>query len=415
MDHAAETPAPLLAVLHDVGSASAMQIAASARGLCELVFLADRSLPHVAEQLPLMRDLAEVVDITGLPWQQVCEEVVALRPSGVMTCAEHQIVGAAALARACGTPGHDEAVARDLTDKFRQREVLAERGVQSTACVPLYGPEDVAAAGELVGFPAVLKPRHGAASVDTCRVESAGEGMAVARRFAVGPDRPFVLEELLLDGPARPPLGDYVSVESVVQAGEISTFGITGSFPLAAPFRETGKAIPAMVTPSEAEQITALAHAAITALGVRDSLCHTEVKLTPQGPRIIEVNGRLGGWVGELTLRATGVDMVRAAMSVALGRPAELPSGAAPERVVFQYFVVCPQDSSEIVSIAPLEALAELPAVEWVETRVRDGQRISWRLGSLQQLAVLRGTVGRHEELVELVVAAALAVKRACR
>ena len=33
---------------------------------------------------------------------------------------------------------------------------------------------------------------------------------------------------------------------------------------------------------------------AIEALGIRTAVVHTEVKLTPEGPRLIEVNGRLG-------------------------------------------------------------------------------------------------------------------------
>jgi biotin carboxylase len=57
--------------------------------------------------------------------------------------------------------------------------------------------------------------------------------------------------------------------------------------------------------------------------GVTHGVTHTEVRLTPAGPCIFEVNGRLGGglipYLGRL---APGVDLTAAAVRLALG---ELP------------------------------------------------------------------------------------------
>ena len=44
----------------------------------------------------------------------------------------------------------------------------------------------------------------------------------------------------------------------------------------------------------------------IEALGVSTGCLHTEVKFTPDGPEIIEVNGRVGGGVPEMLERAAG-------------------------------------------------------------------------------------------------------------
>ncbi len=63
-----------------------------------------------------------------------------------------------------------------------------------------------------------------------------------------GPSRPeMVLEGYLADDPARAddPYAAYVSVESVVAGGVISHLALTGRFPLAENFRETGFFIPA--------------------------------------------------------------------------------------------------------------------------------------------------------------------------
>ena len=58
-----------------------------------------------------------------------------------------------------------------------------------------------------------------------------------------------------------------------------------------------------------------IASMAIKALGVRVGFLHTEIKLTPDGPRIIEVNGRLGGSVAEMAKACHGHRSLRAGPS----------------------------------------------------------------------------------------------------
>ena len=56
-------------------------------------------------------------------------------------------------------------------------------------------------------------------------------------------------------------------------------------------------------------------------------MTHAELKLTPAGPKIIEVNARLGGdLIPYLGLRASGMDPGLAAAAVACGQPPELTS-----------------------------------------------------------------------------------------
>jgi hypothetical protein len=58
-----------------------------------------------------------------------------------------------------------------------------------------------------------------------------------------------------------------------------------------------------------------------TGLSFADGMTHTELKLTPAGPKIIEVNGRLGGdLIPYLGMRSSGIDPGLAAAAVACGR-----------------------------------------------------------------------------------------------
>ena len=120
--------------------------------------------------------------------------------------------------------------------------------------------------------------------------------------------------------PGRPsPYAAYVSVESVVAAGVISHLALTGRFPLAENFRETGFFIPAALGRRRRGGGARLATSAIEALGVTTGCLHTEIKFTPEGPRIIEVNGRVGGGVPEMLERAAGVALLELTLRVALG------------------------------------------------------------------------------------------------
>ena len=108
---------------------------------------------------------------------------------------------------------------------------------------------DLSAIEAKVGWPAVLKPRSAQGSRYTFFVNDDEH----LRQYleSLGPQRPdMVLEAYLADDPSRAdePFADYVSVESVVAQGVISHLALTGRFPLAENFRETGFFIPADLT-----------------------------------------------------------------------------------------------------------------------------------------------------------------------
>ena len=101
---------------------------------------------------------------------------------------------------------------------------------------------------------------------------------------------------------------------------------ITGRFPLAPPFRETGFFIPATLGAEQKARVLDLAGQTLRALGVEHGAAHTEIKLTAEGLRVIEVNGRIGGGVPEMLQLAAGVDIVKLTMRAAFSssRPRRL-------------------------------------------------------------------------------------------
>ncbi|MFI7542096.1 ATP-grasp domain-containing protein [Actinoplanes sp. NPDC049599] len=401
-------PLPRLAVVFDFGSASPMGILASARGLARIVFLCDRDLPHVRSRYDDLRALAPVCDITGLTDEQILAHPGCADLAGIVTFSETQLNRTAALAGRWGLPFLSVPTAAAVTDKYTQRRILAEAGVQHTECRVVRDPADLDPALDAVGLPAVLKPRSGAASARTCTVHSLDEARARLRAFtdpaAGGSPGEFVVEQLLTGDPAVAGEGwaDYVSVESMTSHGDIRHVEVTGKFPLAPPLRETGYVVPSTLSEARRAEVLALTTAALTALGVRHGITHTEVKLTPGGPRIIEVNGRLGGYVAELVRRARGFDLVRAALTVALGRPGD-PPPTAYRRHAFQFFLTPPMDAVTLRRLDGIDELGAVPGIHLVEVLVEPGAALDWRRGTLAYLGIVHGSAPDHRGVRRLV------------
>ncbi len=188
-----------------------------------------------------------------------------------------------------------------------------------------------------------------------------------------------------------------------MSSGEISHVAVTGRFSLAEPFRETGFFIPAELPQSQLDAVLELATAALRALEVRNGDCHTEIKLTPDGPRVIEVNGRLGGGIPEMLLQASGVPLFELSMRAALD-----------ERVVVNHLVPCrrvgwlfefqpPTDACRVLSIQGLDRLARLAGVNAVFVNRAPGDEIDWRAsGGSHFIYSVSGVSADYDGLLEI-------------
>jgi len=385
-----------------------MSIIASARGLADVVFLCDRALPYVRSRADELAEIATVCDVTGLDQAGILDAVEHLDLDGITTFSESQLNRTAGLAQRRGLAFLSPRAAQALTDKFIQRQLLAEAGVQATRCRVVRGVADLDTALAEVGLPAILKPRSGAASAYTCRVDTRAEAAARLRDFLArrpaSSSAEFVVEEVLLGDPsaAGAGWGDYVSVESVTSHGAVRHVEITGKFPLAAPLRETGYFVPSTLDAATRRQVLDLTEAGIHALDMRHGVTHVEVKLTPAGPRIIEVNGRLGGYVADIVRRARGFDLVRATLTAALGQATDIPP-AAYRRHAFQYFITPPMNAVALQRLDGVDELGRQRGIHLVEIFKQAGQRLDWRDGTLAYLGIVYGSAGDHQGILRLV------------
>ncbi|MEU9119871.1 ATP-grasp domain-containing protein [Streptomyces sp. NPDC048506] len=245
-------------------------------------------------------------------------------PGAVLTWDETLLETTAEVARRLGLPHLSPEAARHCRDKLATRRLLAAAGVPSAGHRQVHTRDEALAAAEELGWPVVVKPRALAGSIG---VTLAGDPGQVARAYDQARTAAFpgirtldgtIVEEYLS--------GPEISVDCAVSHGAVRLVNVAHKRLGFAPyFEEVGHLVAPWRQEPWADEVQSVVTDAHTALGIRTGLTHTELRLTPTGPRIVEVNGRLGGdFIPLLGTLATGVDPVAAAADLALGRTPHL-------------------------------------------------------------------------------------------
>ncbi|WP_326598208.1 ATP-grasp domain-containing protein [Streptomyces sp. NBC_01803] len=287
-----------------------------------------------------------------------------LRFDGVISSCDYYLPAVAHVARRLGLPGAAPEAVTAACRKDATRRALAEAGVPGPAHAVCRDWPETAAAAARLGYPLVIKP------VDLCAgmyVREVDGERALAEAYkalgdfpvnARGQRRdPAVLLEALLVGPE-------FSVETVSHDGACHVVGVTDKSVGGAPaFIETGHMFPAALEPADARRVADTAVAALRALGLDQVVAHTEIKLTADGPRVIEVNPRpAGNRITELVRHVTGVDLPAAAVDVALGRRPDLaPRDTGVHSAAIGFLL--PEQAGELAGFEGVEAAVAAPGL----------------------------------------------------
>ena len=261
--------------------------------------------------------------------------------------------------------------------KARQRERLAQAGVRQPAWRLVTGVE------EGLPVPCVVKAPDRQGQRGLSLVEDARQLEAAIVRALHESRNGHALVEEVADGP-----------EVTVNA-----FSVGGRFhPLTATDRLTaeppafGVAL-AHVWPSQADTAGEAAEAAagaVAALGIEDGPSYTQLRITRDGPQVVEVAARLGGGHdAELCLAALGVDLNELAVRAALGEaidPHALAVGPRAGGASTVFLTISPGE------LEAVEGVEEAEAVEGV-LRVRVYRRPGFVVGELRRGADRVGAV----------------------
>lgn len=294
--------------------------------------------PDIADGVPhpVVRDADEIVLVDTNDTRAVVDAATDLAErrtiDGVVTTCDYYLEAVACAAHRLGLPGAPVDAVRRATRKHEVRAATARAGLPT----PLYAVADswlaARTAAAEIGYPVVAKPvdLNSGTSVrlvaDEAALKDAFWDVAGTERNTRGQllSRLLLIEELL-DGPE-------VSVEAVTLDGATTVIGITAKTVVGTTsFVEAGHRFPAPLEATAAAGIEAHVRAALDAVGHTHGLSHTEVRLTAEGPRIVEINPRqAGGYIFDLVRLVTGTHPLGVLVDLALGREPRVGTAEAP-------------------------------------------------------------------------------------
>jgi len=296
------------------------------------------------------------------------------------------------LTESLGLPGNSAQSIDCARDKYQTRAKLKEANLPTPSNFMIASDEDLPKAEEVVGFPAVLKPVNGAASLGVVRVNTTSELAAKYKEVCSiletcsttdvhgfhQSDKPKdedplvkgIMLEQYLDG-------DEVDIDVILSDGKVTYAKVTDNLPTHEPwFNETGACTPSILPVAVQRELEEMSVKMCKALGLSSGVMHVEMKYTTNnGPQLIEVNARMGGGpVRDMNLAVWGVDFVEEQLMACVGLPATPPIPSKPIKCLGQYSV----NARKSGTIGPefpaiLEKLRQMPDVVCVDELVKPG------------------------------------------
>lgn len=281
---------------------------------------------------------------------------------GVMCIAADVPLTVASVAEALGLPGIPVEAAHLAADKLAMKERFVERGVAVPWFAAVESARDLRTMVAERGLPLVIKPVDSRGARGVLRlVGGVGLDWAYSHAREWSPTGRVMVEEYLP--------GPQLSTESLLLDGVGYTPGFTDRnyefLERYAPWViEDGGQQPSVLSAEDQKAVSALAETAGSALGISTGVAKGDMVFTPEGPKVIEVAARLsGGWFStdQIPL-ATGVDLIGAAIRVALGDPVR-PEDLTPaynRGVAIRYFFPEP---GRVTAITGADRFKDVP---WV-------------------------------------------------
>ncbi|GAA0448350.1 hypothetical protein Aca07nite_72820 [Actinoplanes capillaceus] len=338
-------------------------------------------IQHRDRMLPGYVDVADalfMVDYTD--WELVRPIVLAAHESygftRVISLGEQAMETVGRINDLLGLGGTSHEVAVRFKDKLVMRRHLAATGVPTVAAEQVDSLAAVQEFGERYGYPLVLKPVDNTASRGVQVIRSADDVAGAWQAVTDLRDRSdltlgqfFPVDRLLVEQYIA---GPEYSVDTFSFGGRHSVVSITEKFTDGVV--ESAHALPARLSAEDEAGIESYVRALLTAMGLRDGVAHTEIKLSPDGPLVIESHDRIAGdRIGDLVRNAYEIDLEEYAVAAPFGLLPELPDRPAPLRAAATRFIIA--EPGVVTGFEGVEDVAEHPDLIDLDLFVKEGDR----------------------------------------
>lgn len=303
---------------------------------------------------------------------------------GVIALYENAILPKAWLSNYFNLPGMSEYSALAITDKAMMRERFINKYPEiSPNYCEIKDESDLINFAREHTFPLMLKPAN---LVKSLLVNKCNDEKELLNTFkdmqqiisqiylanGVKARQPKIIVEEFLNGPMYTVAGFVDAkksihlIDSIVEVKTASDEGYDDNFLYS-------RKLPANINQSSKESIYNIVKKGIEALNISSLAIHAEVMLTTDGPKIIEIGGRIGGYRNLMYKNALGIDLYDLDLDIALGLPIETQ---ITKNEAFAAIELFPSTNGLFKEVTHLDRLKLLKSLRDINITVKPGDEI---------------------------------------
>lgn len=338
---------------------------------------------RLATKFPEKKFIGRVVtSFSDTSYLDAAVEVHAHTPiDACITIYENYIVPCASVVERLGLPGLSREAAIACTDKevMRTKFALSSEKVSPDFHV-VESRQSLIDFADSHEFPLILKPANLAKSLLVTKNDSLDELLAqyqkateladtVYEKYAPNQTPKFIVEEFLegsihsvdafVDASGEPHV-----LDNVVDYQTGHDIGFDDNF-------HYSRLLPSQLSTSDIEAIRHTAVLGCRLLGMTSSPAHVEIILTKDGPRIVEIGARNGGYRERMHRLANNIDITANALALSLDQPLDIVPKKNNSVGVFELF---PKTPGIFDGIKNEDSLSQLPSLSYLSIKAKPGQ-----------------------------------------
>jgi biotin carboxylase len=294
-----------------------------------------------------------------------------------------------------GLGGTGLAVTRRMRDKWAMRRALDGSGLAPVGAAPLTERAGIDRFADRYGYPLIVKPADGTASYGVFRLDGPRDADAVWQQVTALRGHRMQRASMPLS------VGDFIieqyvdgaefSVECFSFAGRHVVIAVTEKLTADEHFAELGHLMPARLDAQAEAALREATSRLLDAVGLRDGLSHTEIRLGRDGPAIIETHNRFGGdGIQRLVEGAFGIDLMTYLAGWPFRLVPELPDIPRPVRAAST--VMLTAEPGRVESITGVDEALAAPDVLDVQLWVEPGDPVRPLRDNWDRLALVAVT-----------------------
>lgn len=274
-----------------------------------------------------------------------------------------------------------EKAARACTDKELMRELFSKTTTKiSPDFATIRSEEDVLTFAQSHDFPLIIKPANLSKSLLVTKSNSLNELIAnyqktvrqidaVYTKYAPNQTPKLLIEEYM-EGPIFSvdafvdANGEPHVLENVVDYQTGYDVGYDDNF-------HYSRLLPSKLPKDKVEAIRQTAAIGCRALDMTSSPAHIEIIYTKDGPRVVEIGARNGGYRERMHMLANGIDITKNSIALSLNQPLDITPKKNDYVGVFELF---PKTDGVFQGIDNEDRLYTLPSFNYLSIKAKPGQ-----------------------------------------